>query len=220
MRLFTIPLQTQYCICRGDTPRARNNTFEPNQPMDNYSLPRWSGSWRWSDERKIAPLRGFCWSFFEFGMDALCHEEFWAPAAIIRTDTTKKIGMQVISYRVAEMFHKERDIFIQGVTLEMGLQLFRLFAHLQLLLADAPALAEMTGSKGHSGLKNCGVCMNGTNPRPPGGATPMHEFMHFVFQPPNAITRNSANIQTDHYEISIADSVRCNAQKPLENSST
>lgn len=121
----------------------------------------------------------FYWSFFEFGMDVLCHEEFWAPAAIIRTDTTKKIGMQVISYRVAEMFHKERDIFIQGVTLEMGLQLFRLFAHLQLLLADAPALAEMTGSKGHSGLKNCGVCMNGTNPRPPGGATPMHEFHAF-----------------------------------------
>ena len=118
----------------------------------------------------------FYWSLFELGMDALSHEEFWSPAAIIRTDIAKKIGLQVVSYRVAEMFHKARDIFIQGVTLEMGLQQFRLFAHIQVLLADAPALAEMTGSKGHAGLKNCCLCMNATNPRPPGGATPMHMY--------------------------------------------
>ena len=116
----------------------------------------------------------FYWSLLQLGTDVLSHEEFWSPAAIIQTDIAKKIGLQVISYRVAEMFHKARDILVQGVSLEIGLQSFRLFAKIELLLADAPALAEMTGSKGHAGLKQCGVCMNATNPRPPGGATPMH----------------------------------------------
>ena len=37
----------------------------------------------------------------------------------------------------------------------------------------------MISSKGQGGLKNCAICMNNTNFKPPSGAVPIHEFSSY-----------------------------------------
>ena len=124
----------------------------------------------------------FYWSFLEFGPDTLSHEEMWACGAIVRTHIAKTLahGLSELTYKLLEMFHgKTRDMRIHGLLVNIRGHTFRIFAKPRFLLADIPALAEMISSKGQGGLKNCALCMNNTNFKPPRGAVPMHEFSSY-----------------------------------------
>ena len=131
-------------------------------------------------KNKSRHLVVFYWSFLEFGMDALCHEEVWATATVMRTNKAKKLpgGITELTHRVVEQFHQDvHDMSVTGVNVLLpGKQTHsKLIGNVQILMSDVPALTEMLSSKGHKGLKPCPVCKNATHHhQPPGGAVPIH----------------------------------------------
>ena len=68
------------------------------------------------------------------------------------------------------------DIERAGVTLLVGGVAITLFARLQVILADGPALKDLLSCKGHSGVKPCSLCMNVVAHKAPGGGVPLHLF--------------------------------------------
>ena len=120
----------------------------------------------------------FYWSFLEFGFHNLCREELWGSLVVMRTHKAKLLagGVTELTHHAIKMFHnQERDMAITGVTLPLGDRTTKIFAKVNMIFADKPAIAEMLSSKGHSGVKPCPLCMNATNHKPPGCGTPMHE---------------------------------------------
>ena len=62
----------------------------------------------------------FYWSFLEFGMDVLCHEEVWGTATVMRTTMAKRLpgGVTELTHRVLEQFHNDaHDMNITGVNI-------------------------------------------------------------------------------------------------------
>ena len=126
----------------------------------------------------------FHWSFVEFGMDALSHEEVWGTTTVVRTRVAKQLngGVTELAHRVVEQFHGDIYDFRRTgvVTRVKGDDIdVRIFANVHLILADLPALAEILSSKGHNGLKPCPLCMNATHHKPPSGAAPMHLYSEY-----------------------------------------
>ena len=102
----------------------------------------------------------FYWSFVEFGMHALAHEEVWGTVCVVRTLDAKKLDGDIgqLFFKVLEQFFgSAHDIRISGVLLDEGI---RILAGVGVLLADEPALKEMLSCKGHAGNKCCCLCLN------------------------------------------------------------
>ena len=65
----------------------------------------------------------FYWSFAEFGLEALSHEEVWGTVCIVRTTVAKKFGGGVaeLTCRVLEQFHGDtHDILRAGVSVPLN----------------------------------------------------------------------------------------------------
>lgn len=115
----------------------------------------------------------FYWSFAEFGMQALAHEEVWGTATIMRSTQcyTLEGALTQLTSRILEMFFDTpHDIMRTGVTVicckdtpgDTAGSRATIFAFVGLILADAPAVKEITDWKGHSGHKCCILCKNAT----------------------------------------------------------
>ena len=151
----------------------------------------------------------YYWSFLELGMEALCHEEVWGTATIMRTNKAKHLegGLPELTHRVLEQFHGDvHDIRISGVSVccQGSENHSTIFAKTQVLMSDAPALAEMLSAKGHAALKCCCLCMNATHHKPPGGATPIHEFSDYCVP----ITCTDFNKFKKHTDASLRQSIQ------------
>ena len=121
----------------------------------------------------------YYYSFLQFGMRALCHEEVWGTMCIAREQKAKELpgGLAFLTSRVCEQFYKDdRDIRRTGLkaTLHCG-ERVHIFASIGCLLADNLAYKEMLECKGPSGMKFCFLCLNATHHKPPGGGQPAHE---------------------------------------------
>ena len=61
----------------------------------------------------------FYWTFLEFGMINLCHEELWVAGMIARTRKAKSIhgGVGELTYILMEQFHPDNgnDMLVNGV---------------------------------------------------------------------------------------------------------
>jgi hypothetical protein len=107
----------------------------------------------------------FYWSFLEFGMDALAHEEAWFTALLTRTELASKLDGGVTQLASIVM---QRFFDVQGHDMERGGASLKLHdggavhitAKLGVLVADEPALKEMLSCKGHAGTLPCALCMN------------------------------------------------------------
>jgi hypothetical protein len=115
----------------------------------------------------------FYWSFMEFGTMQLCHEELWATPLILRTAAAKQYGMTNVTHRVVEQFHSDmHDMLVIGVLVYPQGRQLRLFAKVDTLFGDLPALCEMIAAKGHSGNLCCPICQNASNHKSSG--VPLH----------------------------------------------
>ena len=102
----------------------------------------------------------FYWSFVEFGMHALAHEEVWGTVCVVRALDAKKLDGDIgqLFFKVLEQFFgSAHDIRLSGVLLDEGI---RILAGVGVILADEPALKEMLSCKGHAGNKCCCLCLN------------------------------------------------------------
>jgi len=112
----------------------------------------------------------FYWSFKEFGMRALAHEQVWGIVTNVRVDECK-----VIDGGVARVFEKVLDEFfgaaanmaIAGATMRIdgsirgeASKTATIYAKVGIILADIPALKEIVECIGHSGMKFCCLCMD------------------------------------------------------------
>ena len=82
-------------------------------------------------KEKSRHMAVFYWSFLEFGMDVLSHEEFWATGAIVRTHNAKNLkgGITELTYKLVDLSHqKSRDFRTHGLSLFIEGQEFRIFA--------------------------------------------------------------------------------------------
>ena len=68
------------------------------------------------------------------------------------------------------------DIERAGVTVDVGGDAITLFARLQVILADGPALKDLLSCKGHAGTKPCSLCMNAVQHDGTNGGAPLHLF--------------------------------------------
>ena len=121
----------------------------------------------------------FYWTFLEFGMINLCHEELWVAGLIARTRKAKSIhgGVGELTYILMEQFHPDNgnDMLVNGVVVKLGGREMRIRAKVNVLFADLPALSEMISAKGHSGNKFCPCCQNASNTLVRHGSTPLHQ---------------------------------------------
>ena len=122
----------------------------------------------------------YYWAFAEYGMAALCHEEVWGTPVVVRTAEAKKLSGKIAELTTLVLLQffgeNEADIAVTGITLNLHSgERKRIFAKVGVLLADEPALVEMSDSKGHQSHKSCCLCMNCTNHKPPGGGVPLHQ---------------------------------------------
>ena len=120
----------------------------------------------------------FYWSFLQFGMRNLCKEECWFAVCVLREGIVKEVegGFQAVAAAVLNSFFDPdgHDLERVGVSFYIDGEHYQVFAILGILLADGPALKDLTGCKGHSSIKACPLCMNMTNHKPPGGGVPCH----------------------------------------------
>ena len=121
----------------------------------------------------------FYWALAELGTQALAQEEVWGTLTIARTAVAKSIdgGVAALTNAAVRQFHGDvHDILRSGVLIQPkgSAASVRIFAKVQIILADLPALAEMIAWKGHGAVKCCPICMNATQAKPPGGADPIH----------------------------------------------
>ena len=117
----------------------------------------------------------FYWSFAEFGLRALCHEEAWLTICVSRWSNTQKLagGAATLFQTVCDLFFGDtHNLMVAGVSAEMkdGSRI-HVFGKANILLADIPALKECTACKGHSGLFCCPKCLNASQDK---GGVPLH----------------------------------------------
>ena len=152
----------------------------------------------------------FYYSFFEFGEEALCHEEVWGVIVTMRTKQAKCLvgGVPELTYKVVDQFHGEtHDILRTGISvpLEMAIERYgTIFARVGMFLPDIPALAEMINCKGHSAIKPCWLCMSATHHKPPAGAAPMHLFSDYC----TPITETRINKFKKHNNVSLREALK------------
>ena len=111
----------------------------------------------------------FYWTFSEFGMRALAHEEVWGTVCVTRMHEANELSgrMSELTSKVLDQFFGDTyNIRISGVSVvikgSQQQQRAHITAKIGVLLADEPALKEMTDCKGHAGHKCCLLCMNAT----------------------------------------------------------
>ena len=112
----------------------------------------------------------FYWSFEEFGPRALAHEQVWGVIANVRIDECKDIdgGIARIFENVLDNFFGEtHNMRISGATVQIDGSLRQedrmivtIYAKVGIILADIPALKELTEYIGHSGMKFCVLCQD------------------------------------------------------------
>ena len=106
----------------------------------------------------------FYWSFMQFGLDGLAHEEAWCTVSIGRVyGLCKSLDGHVtqLTSIACNAFFDNVDMQRVGVRLSLhGGSEMHIFACLGCFLADEPALKEMLSCKGHSGTKPCCLCIN------------------------------------------------------------
>ena len=134
--------------------------------MEVDFIPRWGGPKRRLGEKPLPQKHGFYWSFAEFGLRALCHEEVWLTLCVSRYSQTQKLQgtASCLFQNVLELFFGgTHDIMRTGVhvVLYTGESL-HVFGTASILLADIPALKECTYCKGHAGFVCCPRCLNAT----------------------------------------------------------
>jgi hypothetical protein len=126
----------------------------------------------------------FYWSFLELGMYALAKEEVWFTITVVRESVMKSIlgGYPRVTGICLKFFFDPDgdDIERAGITVYPNGEMRTMFAVLGCILADGPALKDVIGSKGHSGMKPCVLCLNGTDHKPPGGAEPLHDHSEYL----------------------------------------
>jgi hypothetical protein len=106
----------------------------------------------------------FYWSFAEFGLRALAHEECWGTIVVARYSEHQKLdgGVAQLFEKVLDQFFNDtHDIRRSGVsvTLPCGRHAL-IIAEASILLADMPAIKECISCKGHSGTMCCPLCVN------------------------------------------------------------
>lgn len=119
---------------------------------------------RHSNSRKVQVLY---WSFLAHGLGLLSQERIWFPLGVALSDDVKRLPGK------ESQFTKEALLqFVQPYDMRYGLKLDFLpegasklesrfiFCKVTVLLGDAPALAGMISSKGHTGTKPCPICSN------------------------------------------------------------
>ena len=122
----------------------------------------------------------FYWTFLEFGMHCLSHEECWFTISLVRSTSIANIEGQLsqLTLRIMQTFVQPHghDIRRTGISLKLHGEdrCVTLFAKFGILLGDEPALKEMFSTKGHSGSKPCPLCQNMVSHRAPGGADGLH----------------------------------------------
>ena len=118
----------------------------------------------------------FYWTFLEFGMRALAHEECWGTLTLQRKKEADKLEStigQLASLAMRRFFMKERS-FRHGIAVELATGgEARIYAKIKGLLADEPALKEILACKGHGGLMRCPLCKNAAQHRGMGGHPPL-----------------------------------------------
>ena len=147
----------------------------------------------------------FYWSFLEFGMENLCREEVWGTLTIMRTTKGKSLqgGIPELTYRALEQFHGDvHDIRRLGVAVccDGSGNYTKVFARVNLIISDEPALVEMISAKGHAGLKCCPKCMNATHHKPPGGLCPSITLEVIQSLSQRLTSASSSNTPTTPYE--------------------
>ena len=103
------------------------------------------------------------WSFLEFGMFALSHEEVWGTACTIRMTEVNKLQGDIsqVMYKVLELFHGEHhDVRRSGFTVVVNSKPVHIVASITNIFGDEPAIKEMVSCKGHAGVKPCLLCIN------------------------------------------------------------
>ena len=120
----------------------------------------------------------FYWSFAEFGMYALGHEEVWGTLCVCRDSEHRQLagGINTLFGKVLSLFFGDvHDIRRAGVAADLpdGRHIV-VIAEAGVLLADMPAIKECISCKGHSGTVCCCLCINCVQQNAPGEAIPMH----------------------------------------------
>ena len=127
----------------------------------------------------------FYWSFLEYGMQALSHEETWGTPTVARMNVINKLpGVHVqLTHLILKRFFDPDGHNIQraGVTLTLKHGgVVRIFAKWGVLIADEPAIKEVLSCKGHAGSKPCVLCCNVVLQKQPAGATPLHTVSDYA----------------------------------------
>lgn len=149
----------------------------------------------------------FYWSFAEFGMAALAHEEVWGTVCICRHTEHGKLdgGVSALFHSVlSQFFGQPHDIRLSGcsVTFPNG-QHATITAQFGVLLADMPALSECISCKGHSGTLCCPCCTNAVQQNS-AAEVPVHALSAAAV----SIANTSLSAFTAHTDESIRQVVR------------
>lgn len=122
----------------------------------------------------------FYWSFLELGMDALSKEQCWFPIAAVRSDLTKKMpgGVVHLTDALASVFFDKHghNLLKSGINIKLAVDGSKhvLFARLDVVLADEPALKEVFSCMEHAGNKPCMLCLNAVPNQGRNGSEPIH----------------------------------------------
>ena len=112
--------------------------------------------------KKLRKFHAIYFSFKEFGIAALSHENMWFTIATVRTQVVNTIpgGMSKIFSLVM------KELFVDGPLSDLGLLLehngrsHRLFAKLGYFIQDGAAHKQTWHCKGDAGCKLCVLCRN------------------------------------------------------------
>ena len=157
----------------------------------------------------------FYWSFVEYGMHALCHEEVWGTLCVMRSHDCNKL-----SGNISQLFQKALELFFGSVHdiqrsgirvlvngCSRGLERehydrYHILAGVGVVFADEPALKEMLNCKGHAGTKPCLLCVNATLHNSRGSA------MHTITDDAISVTNTNWRAFKKHSDASIQAVVR------------
>ena len=116
--------------------------------------------------KKLRKFHAIYFSFTEFGLAALSHEDMWFTIATVRTQVVNQIPGGIS--KVFSIILKE--LFVDGPLADIGLLLqkadaapmggHRLFAKLGYFIQDGAAHTQTWHCKGDSGCKLCVLCRN------------------------------------------------------------
>lgn len=120
----------------------------------------------------------FYWAFAEYGLAALSHEEMWLTLCVSRYSQHQKLAGTVscLFQHVLQLFFGEtHDIMRTGIHVELcDGESLHIFARVNSLLADMPAIKECTYCKGHSGIFCCPKCLDAAQHHSVGESIPLH----------------------------------------------